>query len=187
MGVILASASPRRKEIMEKANIKFEVIVSDADENIDEKRPDVYVLEIAKRKAAAIENETDIIIAADTAVAIGESILGKPKDENDAFEMLRLLSGEKHSVYTGVCVKKGEKQISFCEKSDVYFKELTDTEIKNYIKTKEPFGKAGAYAIQGIGALLVEKIEGDYQNIVGLPISRLYTVLKKEFEFEGMI
>ena len=148
MGIILASASPRRREILEKANINFKIIVSDADENINEKRPDVYVLEIAKRKAAAIENENDIIIAADTAVSVEGRILGKPKDENDAFEMLKLLSGKKHSVYTGVCVRKNEETVTFCEKSDVYFKKLEDVEICNYIASGEPFGKAGAFAIQ---------------------------------------
>ena len=187
MGIILASASPRRREILEKVNIDFEIIVSDADENINETRPQVYVSEIARRKALAIDRKEDIIIAADTAVAIDDKILGKPQDADDAFKMLSLLSGKKHSVYTGVFVKQGEKEVSFCEKSDVYFKKIDEAEIKSYIASGEPFGKAGAYAIQGLGALLIEKIEGDYLNIVGLPLSRLYGVLKKDFKFEGMI
>ena len=187
MGIILASASPRRKEILQKVNINFEIIVSDADENLNEQNPEKFVVEIAKRKAMAIDKKDKIIVAADTAVAIDNKILGKPKDEKDAFEMLSLLQGKKHSVYTGVCVRKNEEIITFCEKSDVFFKKLEDIEISNYIATKEPFGKAGAYAIQGFGALLIEKIEGDYENIVGLPVSRLYDVLKKDFKFEGMI
>lgn len=187
MGIILASASPRRKEILEKVKIDFEIIVSDADENLNEKNPEKFAVEIARRKAMAIDKKDKIIVAADTAVAIDDKILGKPKDEKDAFYMLSLLNGKKHSVYTGVCVKKNEEIVTFCEKSDVYFKNLKENEIYNYIASGEPFGKAGAYAIQGFGALLIEKIEGDYENIVGLPVSRLYDVLKKDFEFEGMI
>jgi len=188
MKIILASASPRRRDILQNANIDFEVIVSDADENIDETNPEKYTLEVAKRKANAIENYDDaIIIAADTAVALESRILGKPKDEEDAFKMLSFLSGKCHSVYTGVCIKSAEKEISFCEKSDVYFKELSEDEIRNYIESGEPFGKAGAYGIQGIGGLMISKISGDYLNIVGLPMSRLYDALKKEFGFKGMI
>ncbi len=187
MKIILASASPRRRDILENAKIPFEILVSDADESFDEKDAEKFTLEIAKRKALAIENEQDIIISADTAVSIGGEILGKPKDHEDAKRMLTLLSGKMHSVFTGVCVRKGEKIISFCEKSDVYFKELSKKEIENYIESGEPFGKAGAYAIQGLGALLVSKISGDYLNIVGLPMARLYDVLKNDFSFEGSI
>lgn len=187
MKIILASASPRRRDILKNANIPFEVLVSDADENINEKNPEKFTLEIARRKAEAIKNESDIIIAADTAVACGGEIMGKPKDKDDAKRMLSLLSGRRHSVYTGVCVKKGSKCVLFCEKSDVYFKKITEKEIENYIESGEPFGKAGAYAIQGLGAVLISEISGDYLNIVGLPLSRLYSVLKEEFSFEGSI
>ena len=158
MKIILASASPRRRDILKNANIEFEVLVSDADENINETNPEKFTLEIAKRKAYAIKDDENIIISADTAVACDGEIMGKPKDSDDAKRMLSLLSGKKHSVYTGVCIKRGEKCVSFCEKSDVYFKKITDCEIENYIKSGEPFGKAGAYAIQGLGALLISKI-----------------------------
>ena len=188
MKIILASASPRRRDILQNANIDFEVIVSDADENIDEKNPEKYTLEVARRKANAIKcNVDEVIIAADTAVSLEDKILGKPKDEDDAFRMLSFLSGKCHSVYTGVCVKSAEKEILFCEKSDVWFRKLSPYEIQNYIKSGEPFGKAGAYGIQGIGALMISEIRGDYLNIVGLPMSRLYDILKKEFDFKGMI
>ena len=111
----------------------------------------------------------------------------KPDGEDGAREMLMLLSGKKHSVFTGVCVRCGDKEVIFSEKSDVYFKKLTDSMIENYIKSGECFGKAGGYAIQEKAALMIEKIDGDYLNVVGLPMSKLYDVLTKEFSYRGVI
>ena len=119
-----------------------------------------------------------MIIAADTVVIYENQILGKPKSEEDAFRMLRLLSGKTHCVITGCCLLLGKKKILFSEKSDVTFFDLTDEEISSYIASKEPFGKAGAYAIQGQGSLFIKRIVGDYYNIVGLPIASLYQNIK---------
>ena len=185
MGIILASASPRRKEILKNAGLVFKVCPANADETTDKTEPCEVVTELAERKAQALDAGEDIVIAADTVVAIGREILGKPHDENDAERMLSLLSGRVHQVYTAVSVKDKNKTVTFCEKTDVYFKELTKAQINAYIKTGEPSDKAGAYAIQGKGAVLIKKIEGDYLNVVGLPLSRLYDVLCHDFKFKG--
>ncbi len=188
MKIILASASPRRREILENAGIDFEIKVSDADESTDEREPEKLVLLLAKRKADAVEREDgSILISADTVVSIDGRILGKPNGDEGAREMLHLLSGKKHTVYTGVCVKGDGKEITFCESSDVYFKNLSEEMIENYIKSGECFGKAGGYAIQEKAALMIEKIDGDYLNVVGLPMSRLYDVLTGEFSYKGVI
>ena len=172
--IILASASPRRKELLENKGVNFTVKVSDADESIKEgTSPFEAVMEISKRKAEAVYNEIKdnsfIIIAADTVVALGSKIFGKPKDEKEAYSHLKSLSCKAHSVFTGVTIiKKGVFDTFFVE-SKVYFKNLSDEDIYSYIATKEPMDKAGSYAIQGIGSKLIEKYEGDYENIVGLP------------------
>lgn len=178
--IILASQSPRRYELMKLTDFEFIVKPSDADESISGNlSPQEIVKELSFRKAKAIQSENDIIIGADTVVSIDGEILGKPKDKNDAYNMLKKLSGRTHSVFTGVTVLKNEKTETFCEETKVKFYDITDEEINSYIETKEPFDKAGAYGIQQRGGLFVEKIDGDYNNVVGLPMAKLLQVLKK--------
>lgn len=186
MNIILASASPRRKEILENTKLKFDIIKSDIDEIILEKESPIQaVMRLAFEKSMDIasKNEDDLIIAADTVVVLDENILGKPKDKEEAYNMIRSLSGRTHEVITGISlVNLGlSKKIIDYVVSTVKFKELSDEDIKDYIHTNESLDKAGAYGIQGYGAMLVEKIEGDYFNIVGLPISKLSDLLKKHF------
>ena len=187
MKIILASASPRRKEILSLLNITFEIKVSDADETIDENLPAYFTAEtLSLKKATAIAkelNEPAIVIAADTIVVKDEMILTKPTSENDAFAMLKTLSNAWHSVITGVTVMNSHtcESKSFYVETKVHFIEMTDEEICSYIKTGEPMDKAGAYGIQGIGGAFIDKIEGDYFNVVGLPLCRLRQVLKKDF------
>lgn len=190
--IILASKSPRRREILENLGVDFTIIESDADESSvssDGISTELYVQELALIKAAACAKKANadnaLIISADTIVSLDDKILGKPKSEEDAFSMLKSLSGRTHAVYTGICVMKSENCDSVCRavKTEVTFKELTDLEIKAYIKTGEPMDKAGAYGIQGLGSLLVSGIAGDYLNVVGLPASMLSDVLKNEFGY----
>ena len=172
--LILASKSPRRKELMEYIGEPFEIASAEVDESYDEKlSPSEIVEYLSKIKAMPLKNEKDIVIGADTVVAIEGKILGKPRDEKDAFSMLKTLSGKPHSVFTGVTLVKGDKVKTFSVETKVYFYPLSDEKIKEYIKTNEPMDKAGSYAIQGKGCLFIEKIEGDYFNVVGLPVSRL--------------
>lgn len=191
--IILASASPRRKELLESLGINFEVIVSKADESKIDKNAmptNLYVQELALLKASAVLKEIKktnaLIISADTVVCCENEILGKPKDAEEARRMLKLLSGRCHTVYSGICVMNAKTSFSVLkwQETKVYFRRLSDEEIESYIKTEEPFDKAGAYGIQGVGAVLVDKIEGDYFNVVGLPISKLYEVLRDEFDFD---
>lgn len=176
MGLILASASPRRQEILKNCGYDFEVVPADIDELVPEDTASDKVPElIAVQKAMAIAQKypKDVIVAADTVVVINDKILGKPKDKDDAFRMLKTLSGNTHCVYTGVCIAKGDFSESFVSKSFVTFYDLSDEEILDYIKTGEPMDKAGAYGIQCKGALFVKEIKGDYFNIVGLPVAEL--------------
>lgn len=191
MDIILASGSPRRKELLEKMEVKFKVHVSNVEEVITSTQPDVVVMELSGIKARAVyeeckssEGDNDyLVIGADTVVACDGEIIGKPKDIKDAARMLNMLSGREHQVYTGVTIiirQEGvRKEISFAECSKVFVCPLTDQEIIEYIASGEPADKAGAYAIQGLFAPYIEKIEGDYYNIVGFPISRIYQELKK--------
>ncbi len=179
--IILASASPRRRELLALAGVDFAVKVADVEEVIPENAsPDEVVKSLAMQKASAVaqENPDSIVIGSDTVVALDGAILGKPRDEEDAVRMLKALSGRSHTVYTGVAIIHGEKISNFCEATEVVFNKLTEEEIRNYVATKEPMDKAGAYGIQGKGCILVEKIVGDYFNVVGLPVSRLYRELK---------
>lgn len=185
---VLASASPRRRELLGILGIEFAVVVSETDESSVSKElePSLYVQELALLKAAATAKNTDknsIVIGADTVVTLDGKILGKPADKDDAFDMLKALSGRGHEVYTGYCVMRRKDGLSVCKaiKTEVIFKNLTDEKIRRYIDTLEPMDKAGAYGIQGLGGLLVEKINGDYQNVVGLPISALAYTLENEF------
>ena len=181
MKLILASGSPRRKEILNYLNIPFEVIISSFEEKIDEKKPlEEEIKRLSEGKASTVfkDNKDAIVIGADTIVTINNKVLGKPKDKEDAYQMLKLLSGNKHIVITGVTIISEEKIDTFASVSDVYFNKLTDKEINDYIATNEPMDKAGAYAIQGIGSKFINKIDGDYYSIMGLPINEIYKRLK---------
>lgn len=194
MKVILASASPRRKELLQLLEIPFEIIKSTVEEKITKTIPYEVVEELSEQKAMDVfmtvkkemedknsMSEAFLVIGSDTVVAIDGMILGKPKDEEDAFQMLKRLSGKSHQVYTGVTLIKydGEKQSKnvFHEKTEVVFQKMSDKEILDYIATKEPMDKAGSYGIQGFGAKFVKEIHGDYFNVVGLPVSRVYKEL----------
>lgn len=185
MKYVLASASPRRKELLKLVIDEFEIIPSDADETVPKDIPADRVAEyLAKIKAESVCVEDAVVIGCDTVVVADEKVLGKPVDHDDCFKMLRLLSGRKHYVYTGVCIQysgmEGDNRIlSFTEKTEVEFHKLTDSEIEEYINSGEPFDKAGGYGIQGKGSLLVKKICGDYFNVVGLPVSALNRKLKE--------
>jgi septum formation protein len=187
MEIILASQSPRRKEILSLLDIPFKIMVSDADETVEEGLPAHFIAEsLSLKKAASVAENVktpSIIIGADTIVLADGKILGKPKDPDDAKEMLSLLSGKWHKVISGVTVFRttDAKSESFYVETKVKFSNLSEREINDYIATNEPCDKAGAYAIQGKGAKFIEQIEGDYFNVVGLPLSKLYQVLKKEF------
>lgn len=181
MKIVLASASPRRAEILNKAGFDFTVRVSDAEENIPaELSPNEASQLLAKTKAYAVKREPDeLIIAADTIVVLDNKILGKPKDEENAKEMLRSLSGKIHTVYTGVCIIYNEKEETFFQKTKVEFYPLSEKEINDYVGTGEPMDKAGAYGIQEKGALLVKRIDGDYFNVMGLPVALLNQKLRE--------
>lgn len=180
--LILASGSPRRKELLENLQLKFECIPSQIDEVFDEyASPEEIVKTLAYSKANDIrkQHENSCVIGADTIVVLGNKILGKPKDEQDAFQTLKLLSNNTHDVYTGVAILFQMHEVVFYEKTEVTFWELTDKEIHDYIASGEPLDKAGSYGIQTLGSTLVKKINGDYFNVVGLPISRTFRELKK--------
>lgn len=183
MKIILASASPRRKELLTLAGIEYDVIVSQCEETLpDGITPDKAVEELARQKAEDVfsRNSDALIIAADTVVALGNTILGKPKDEEDAFNMLSSLSGRRHTVFTGVCIRTKDKTDIFHVATEVEFYDLTEKEIRDYIATKEPMDKAGAYGIQGKGYVLVKGIHGDYFNVVGLPLAETVRHLNKQ-------
>ena len=181
--MILASASPRRKEILENFGFSFKTIVKNIDETSDKTRAEEKILEIAEKKArpAAIDFPDENVIGADTVVVVDGKILGKPKDEKEAFSMLKSLSGRSHEVITAFSFININKNISYSdyEITKVYFKNLTDDEINWYINTKEPMDKAGAYGIQGKGAFFVEKIEGDFFSVMGFPLGKFVRFLNK--------
>lgn len=182
MTYILASASPRRKELLSLMGIPFTVRVPDVDERV---LPGQSAYDVArglarqKAEAVAARFPESCVIAADTIVVVDEQILGKPRDEADAARMLRLLSGRGHRVVTGVCLMLDGRARVFSQETAVWFYPLSDEEIAAYISTGEPMDKAGAYGIQGRGALLVERVAGDYCNVVGLPVARLARALKE--------
>lgn len=180
--LILASKSPRRKELLKFITNDFIAVSDEIDETVpSDMMPENAVLYLSRKKAELFENDTDVIIGADTVVVLGGKILGKPADEEEAFSMLKALSGKEHSVITGVTLISPSGKKSFFKETKVKFYELTDGEISGYIKTGECMDKAGSYGIQGYGALFVEKIDGDYYNVVGLPISTLYRELQNPF------
>lgn len=176
MKLVLASKSPRRSEILKNAGIDFTVRVADADETIPEgTKPQDAVVFLAARKAMAVERtEDELVLGADTVVVLQDKILGKPKDRDDAYNMLKSLSGRVHSVFTGVCAIGKGVSITFAEETRVEVMPLTDEEIYTYIDTNECYDKAGAYGIQGLASKFIRRIDGDYFNVVGLPISRIY-------------
>ena len=179
MQLILASASPRRKELLGLFHIPFTIRVADIDETMDHtKSPFDEVARVSALKAKAVERqEDDIIIAADTIVVCEGKVLGKPRDAAEAVEMLQLLSGRDHQVMTGCTVLRGQRAETFTEVTDLHFRSLSQKEIENYVASGEPMDKAGSYGIQGYGGLLVSGIQGDYSNVVGLPVCRLGRML----------
>ena len=180
MQLILASGSPRRKELMGLFRIPFTIQVADINEAMDEnKSPYDEVARVSRLKAEATpRKEDDVVVAADTIVVCDGKVLGKPTDEEDAFRMLKLLSGKGHQVMTGLTILKGNIATVCTEVTEVHFRVLTDREIRAYIATGEPMDKAGAYGVQGGAALFVEKLVGDYYNVMGLPVCRLGQILK---------
>ena len=181
MALILASQSPRRKELLGLLRIPFSVRAADIDEGMDNsKSPFDEVARVSRLKAEAICRDIDdVVIAADTIVVCDGQVLGKPKSEADAERMLKLLSGRDHQVMTGLTVLRGDTARTCTEVTDIHFRDLTDREIAAYIRTGEPMDKAGAYGIQGGAALFAEKLSGDYFNVVGLPVCRLGQLLKE--------
>jgi len=182
--IILASASPGRKELLKKTGLKFKVEPSNYEENISpELEPHELAksLSLEKAKLVAKNHKNALIIAADTFIVLEDKILGKPRTETEAKKMLEAISGRQHSVITGFAIMDTEdnKALSKSVETKVYIRKLTSNEIDAYVKSKEPLDKAGAYAIQGLGSAIVEKIEGDYFNVVGLPLSALAESLKE--------
>lgn len=193
--IILASGSLRRRELLSQIGLDFCVVTSNAEETTDKNTPEEMVLELSKKKAEAVaglnaavqdcaaaalgDDDKYVIIGADTIVYAGGKVLGKPKDREDAFLMLKRLSGKSHSVFTGVTLICGKESVSFYEETKVFVYDMTDDEIWAYIDTGEPMDKAGAYGIQGAFAAFVSGIEGDYNSVVGLPVGRLYQEMRK--------
>lgn len=180
MSLILASASPRRKELLGEIGLPFRIIVSDAEETVNPNdKPHDTAMSIAKQKASAVaaSHPQDTVIGADTIVVLDDVILGKPKSTEDAARMLRMLSDKTHHVYTGVCICRGSECNCFFDKTAVTFRAMTDKEISDYIATGEPMDKAGAYGIQGLGGQFVCGIDGSLTNVIGLPVEKLKSVL----------
>jgi len=186
MKIILASKSPRRKEILENLGLKFDIVTADADESSDITDPEELVMTLAARKGrAVIEKLADksdcLVIACDTLVYADGEFLGKPKDKSDAERMIRLLSGKKHSVVSGIYLYLNGKEVGAAAQTKVAFDEMTDAEIERYVSSSEPYDKAGGYAVQGLASVYISGLEGDYFNVVGLPVNLLCKTLKKEF------
>lgn len=182
MTVILASASPRRSELLRNLGLTFTICPADIDEyRIQEDTPSRLVEAISSAKASKVAAQSDgdaLIIAADTVVVLEDVVLGKPINADAAKQMLSSLSGKTHEVYTGVTLRQGEREVCFHERSEVQFRPLSEEEIGAYLQTGEPMDKAGSYGIQGVGALLVSEIRGDYFNVMGLPLCRLGLALQ---------
>lgn len=187
--IILASGSPRRKTLFEWAELPFEILVSDADEsfNQSDSPPDIALF-IARNKNRAVRSmltihkTSSVVVSADTIVVLDNTVIGKPRDRTDAINILRQLSGKTHSVITAVCITDEQKELAFYDTTHVSFHELDDDQIKHYVDRYKPYDKAGAYAIQEwIGVVGIRSIEGDFYNVMGLPISRVVSVLKNDF------
>ena len=181
MKLILASQSPRRKELLGLFHIPFEIRVADIDETMDPNgAPFEEVARVSRCKALAIAREKeDVLVAADTIVVCQGKILGKPRSKQEALEMLQMLSGRDHQVMTGVTVLQGDAEAVFTEVTDLHFRELSLAEIQRYVDSGEPMDKAGAYGIQGGAALFCSHLVGDYYNVMGLPVCRLGEVLRQ--------
>ncbi|GAA4753899.1 Maf family nucleotide pyrophosphatase [Flavisolibacter ginsenosidimutans] len=178
---VLASQSPRRKQLLEWAEVDFEIIVEPTDESYPEGlSPEEVAVYIAAQKALAVRGKSGkTIIAADTIVVLGNEIIGKPKDRDDAVSILKKLSGQHHKVITGVVINNGEKEVGFADVTDVEFHLLTNEQLEFYVDKYEPYDKAGAYAIQEwIGVVGIKRISGDFYNVMGLPVSRVVQALK---------
>lgn len=182
--ILLASGSPRRRELFTEAGLNFEVVSVDVDETPNEKEPEKVAQELSRRKAVAADRElaadrNKVIVAADTVVIHNGKVLGKPKDEADAVRMLTELSGAVHDVITGVTIlTPGREEVTFSQRTRVRFRPLSEEEIQDYVATGEPMDKAGAYGIQGLGGRLVEGIDGDFYNVVGFPMDRFLAIMK---------
>ena len=178
--IILASGSPRREELLKKICTDFEIHVSEAEEFTSATTPKELAIEnaVLKAKAVAKDFPNDVVIAADTIVSLGDRVFGKPHDFDDACKMLRELADKVHVVITGLAVIKAGRVTTAAEETEVYFGEMTDEEIANYVKTGEPMDKSGSYALQGGMAPYVRKINGDWSNVVGLPLYRLRKILQ---------
>jgi septum formation protein len=180
--LILASSSPRRQALLKQVNIPFSVRKPGVDESqITAADPRERVIQLAelKGKATPIMHENEVILSADTVVSYNNKIFGKPKDRDEAYRMLSMLSGSVHEVYTGVSLRSSDKKTTFAEKTRVMFWPLSGTEIAEYLSSGEADDKAGAYGIQGVGAKFVKQIDGDYYNVVGLPVSRVIRELRR--------
>lgn len=187
--IVLASRSPRRREILSALGVEFEILPADADETSAETDPSRLVSELALKKGRATRallasegrwNDGVVVIAADTVVAVGGRILGKPENEEEARTMLRSLSGRGHEVMSGIALLTGDREIATSETTGVFFSSLSESDILRYVASGEPMDKAGAYAVQGRASLWIERLDGDYFNVVGLPVHRL-NELTKEF------
>ncbi len=182
MAIILASASPRRRELLKFITEDFTVRISEVEEITDPTlSAEETVKELARIKGEAVARDfpSDTVISSDTIVVLDGNILGKPHSREEAFSMLSSLSGRRHTVYTGVCITCADRKITFAEATEVNFSSLSEEEINAYIDSGEPFDKAGAYGIQGRGSIMISSINGDYYNVMGLPVARLYSVLKE--------
>ena len=183
MEIILASASPRRRELLERMGLEFRICTAEHDETMDlSASAESEACRVSRLKAEAVQalcRSDALIIAADTIVVCEGRILGKPADEEEAYEMLRLLSGREHRVITGLCVLQGERVRCVSEVTKLRFRELSDEQIRAYIATGEPMDKAGAYGIQGKASVFVPGIEGDYYNVMGLPVCTLAQILEE--------
>ena len=182
--IILASQSPRRKQILEWAELPFDIVVKETDERFPPGlAPDEVAIHIARNKAIAVQelrNANEVILAADTIVVLGDNIIGKPVHREDAVSILLALSGSIHKVITGVVIRKGDQEIAFADITEVEFHNITVTEIEFYVDNYKPYDKAGAYAIQEwIGVVGIKSINGDFYNVMGLPVSRVVRALKK--------
>ncbi len=182
MRIVLASKSPRRREILSMLGVKFEIVTADTDESSALTDPTLLVKELALRKGRAVRellrargdwDEKTLIIASDTVVAVNGQILGKPQDDADAARMLQLLSGGAHDVISGVALLQGAREVADFDKTAVHFGEMSEKDVEWYVKSGEPRDKAGAYAVQGLASLFIKGLAGDYFNVVGLPVYRL--------------
>ncbi len=188
MRIILASKSPRRREILAMLGVQFEIISADADEHSTENNPAALVTELALRKGRAVRDllikkgewsEDVLVIAADTVVAAANEILGKPKDADDAARMLRMLADSTHEVLSGVALLCGTRELAAAERTGVVFSKMSEADIAWYLASNEPFDKAGSYAVQGLASLFIKGLDGDYFNVVGLPVYRLNELVKQ--------